>query len=223
MVASGSDAIFDSVLSLSTFVAAIISLIWHVSLEGFLGIIIGIFIIKSSIEMLKETINSVIGTRIDNELAKKIKETINGFEEVQGVYDLILHNYGPTKMIGSVHIQVDDNMTAKQIHSLTRTIETKVYKELGIILTIGIYASNTNDEKTAKIKNELDRIIKKYESILQLHGFYVDTKTNMIMFDLIIDFNEKNAEEIRDKVIAEITEKYPEYKYFAVIDKDFSD
>ena len=210
-------------LSFSTFVAAVVSIIWHVSLEGFLGIIIGIFIVKSSIDMLKETVNSVIGTRIDNGLAKQIKETINSFEEVQGAYDLILHSYGPTKMIGSVHIQVDDNMTAKQIHVLTRTIETKVYTELGIILTIGIYASNTSDEKTIKIKNELDEIIKKYESILQLHGFYVDTKNSTIMFDLIIDLKEKDEEKIRDKVIAEISEKYPEYKYFAVIDKDFSD
>ena len=140
LVASGSDAIFDSVLSLSTFVAAIISMVWHISLEGFLGIIIGLFIIRASIEMLKETLNSVIGTRVDNELSKKIKETINSFEEVQGTYDLILHNYGPTQMIGSVHIQVDDEMTAKEIHALTRTIEGKVYTELGIILTIGILA-----------------------------------------------------------------------------------
>ena len=78
-------------------------------------------------------------------------------------------------------------------------------------------------KKTAKIKNELDEIIKKYESILQLHGFYVDTKNSTIMFDLIIDFKEKEEEKIRDKVIAEISERYPEYKYFAVIDKDFSD
>ena len=222
-MASGSDALFDSVLSFSTLVAAIVSIIWHVSLEGFLGIIIGIFIIKSSIEMLRETVDSVIGTRVDNQISKQIKNIINDFEEVQGTYDLILHSYGPTKMIGSVHIQVDDEMTAKQIHSLTRTIETKVYKELGIILTIGIYASNTSDEKTAKIKNELEGIIKKYESILQLHGFYVDTKTQTIMFDLIIDFKEKNAEQIRDSVITEIKEKYPEYNYYAVIDKDFSD
>ena len=223
LIASGSDAIFDSVLSLSTFIAAIISLIWHISLEGFLGIIIGAFIIKSSIEMIKDTLSDVIGTRIDNELARKIKDIINNFEEVQGTYDLILHNYGPTKMIGSVHIQVDDNMTAKEIHGLTKEIEGKVYLELGIILTIGIYASNTDDEKTAKIKDELINIVKKFESIIQLHGFYVDTKTKNIMFDLIIDFKDKNAEETRDKVITEIKEKYPEYKYFAVIDRDFSD
>ncbi len=222
-MASGTDAIFDSVLSLSTLIAAIISILWHISLEGFLGIIIGIFIIKSSIEMLKETLNSVIGTRVDEELSKKLKETIKEFNEVEGVYDLILHNYGPTQMIGSVHIQVDDEMTAKEIHRLTRTIEGKVFKELGIILTIGIYASNTSDEKTAKIKNELEEIIKKYKTILQLHGFYLDTVNNTIMFDLIIDFNEKNAKEVKNKVIEEISEKYPEYNYSAIIDKDFSD
>lgn len=223
LVASGTDAIFDGVLSLSTLVAAVISMIWKINLEGVLGAIISIFIFKSSFEILKETVNDMIGSRIDEELAKEIKETINSFEEVEGAYDLILHNYGPTGMIGSVHIQVPDDMTAKQIHRLTKEIETKVYLDFNIILTIGIYAANTSDEKFSKVKECLEEIIKKYESILQLHGFYVDTRTNMIMFDLIIDFDEKNPKEIKDKVIAEIKEKYPEYDYNVIIDNDYSD
>ena len=223
LIGSGSDAIFDAVVSFSTIIAAIISMVWHISLEGFLGIIIGIFIIRASVEMLKETLNNVIGTRIDNSITNKIKEVINGFDEVQGTYDLILHNYGPTQMIGSAHIEVDDDMTAKEIHSLTRKIAEKVYNEFGIVLTIGIYATNTNDEKTADIKKRLNEIIKKYESILQIHGFYVDEKNSVIMFDLMIDFNEKNAEEIKENVISEIEKEYPEYEYYAIIDKDFSD
>jgi len=223
LVASGTDALFDGVISLSTLVAAGVSMIWHINLEGILGAIIAVFIFKSSIEILKETVSDMIGSRVDEDLAKKLKETINSFEIVQGVYDLILHNYGPTGMIGSVHIQVPDEMTAKEIHVLTKTIETKVYKEFNIILTIGIYAANTSDEKFAKLKKDLDEIVKKYKSILQLHGFYVDTRTNNIMFDLIIDFDEKDPKDVRDSVISEIKEKYPEYEYSVIIDNDYSD
>lgn len=223
LVASGSDALFDSILSLSTFIAAIISMIWHISLEGILGAFIAIIIIKSSIEILKDTIDDMIGTRIDGELARKIKDLINSFDEVQGTYDLLLHNYGPDEMMGSVHIQVTDDMTAKEIHILTREIEARVYMELNIILTIGIYAANTSDERFAKIKNDLDEIIAKYDNILQIHGFYVDSKKSNIMFDLIISFNEKDPTMVRDMVITEIKALHPEYEYYVIIDNDFSD
>ncbi len=223
LIASGTDAFFDGVISISTLIAAIVSMKWGFNLEGILGAIIAIFIFKSSIEILKATINDMIGSRIDEKLAKKIKETINSFDVVEGAYDLILHNYGPTGMIGSVHIQVPDEMTAKEIHMLTKQIETKVYLEFNIILTIGIYAANTSDEKCAIIKNDLDEIIKKYNSIKQLHGFYVDTRTKKIMFDLIIDFDEKDQKGVRDSVICEMRKKYPEYDYTVIIDNDYSD
>ena len=223
LIASGIDAIFDGVISLSTLLAAIISILWRVNLEGILGIIISIFILKSSIEILKETTNDMIGSRIDEELAKKIKETISTFDKVQGAYDLMLHNYGPTGFIGSVHIQVPDEMTAKEIHMLTKEIETKIYSDFNIILTIGIYAANTSDKKIAKLKKDLDDIVSQYNSIIQLHGFYVDAKTNNIIFDLIIDFDEKEPTKIKDSVVEKIKEKYPEYDYSVIIDNNYSD
>ena len=223
LVASGIDAIFDSIISFSILIAAIISIVWNINLEGILGVVISIIIIKSSIELFKETIDNVIGGRLDGELSKKLKETINSFENVQGAYDLILHNYGPNQVIGSVHIQVPDEMTAKEIHTLTKSIEYKIYEDFNIILTIGIYASNTSDEKYAKLKENLEEIIKKYDNILQLHGFYVNEKENNIMFDLIIDFEEKNPEELKNKVVEEIKKKYPEYTYSVIIDSDYSD
>ena len=223
LVASGTDAFFDSILSFSTLVAAIISIIWNINIEGILGVVIAIIIIKSSIEILKETIDNMIGTRIDQDLALKIKETINSFENVEGTYDLILHNYGPNDIMGSAHIQVPDEMQAKEIHVLTRTIETKIYMEYGIILTIGIYASNTSNKDFAEIKKSLEEIISNYDCILQMHGFYVDVLKDSVMFDLIIDFEEKEPEKIKEEVIKEISNKYPQYEYQIIIDNDFSD
>ena len=223
LIASGADAVFDSVLSFSTLVAGIISIVWHISLEGILGAIIAIFIIKSSIEMLRETLNEIIGTRVDSEITNKIKERINSFDKVEGSYDLILNNYGPNRIIGSIHIQVPDDLTARQIHSITNKISSTIYMEFGIILTIGIYASNTSDEESENIKIKLEEIIKGHPEILQMHGFYVDIDRKLVSFDLIMNFDSENINEIKDKIINEMTLEYPEFEFNVNLDADFSD
>ena len=157
LVASGSDAFFDAILSLSTLIAAIISIFFNISLEGILGVIISFVIIKASIDMLKETLDSMIGARVDSELSQKIKKSIEEVDGVYGAYDLSLHNYGPEDMQGSVHIEVDDDLTARDIHTLTREITFKIYKEFSIALTIGIYARN---DKFDYIRKDLDEIVR---------------------------------------------------------------
>lgn len=222
LVASGTDALSDSVLSLSTFVAAIISIIWHISLEGYLGVIISIFILKSAIDILKEAIDDMIGTRADPELTQKLREFINSYKEVLGVYDIIIHNYGPNKIIASVHIQVDDNITAKEIHRITRKIIVEVYNKFGIILTIGIYASNDTG-KYKEIKEYIGKIIKDYEYIIQMHGFYVDEEDKAISFDLIFDFDELEPEKKMEEIVKKLKNKYPEYNFNIILDTDISD
>ena len=223
LVASGTDAFMDAVISISTLVAAIISLVWKLNLEGYFGLVISIFIIKSGIEILQETLSSIVGERADNELTDKIKERVSSFKEVEGAYDLVLHDYGPSKKMGSIHIQVNDNMTAREIHKLTRNIQMTLLSEFNIVMTIGIYASNTSDDELARLKKDLDEIVDSYEEILQLHGFYVDSDTNTVMFDLIINFKCKERTKVRDEVVQKIKAKYPKYNYFAILDDDFSD
>lgn len=222
LVASGSDALFDAVLSLSTVIAAIISVFWKISLEGILGTIIAFVIIKAAIEMLSETLSSMIGSRIDNEITDGIKKTIYLFDEVLGVYDLTLHNYGPTQLMGSVHVELRDDMTAREIHKLTREIQYCIYKEYGIVITVGVYASNTETEESEKIKEDLIKIVAKYPDIIQMHGFYFDERVNLVTFDLIIDFK-ADAKDIRNKVLAEISALYPDYHFDAILDADYSE
>ena len=223
LIASGSDALFDSILSLSTVIAAIISITWHISIEGILGTIIAIIIIKAAIEILRDTVNSMIGTRADKKLADKLKAEINAFNNVLGTYDLILHNYGPTQLIGSAHIEVPDSLTANDIHALTRGIILKIYNDYGIILTIGIYASNTDDPEHLKIKEELMEIIEKYSGVIQVHGFFVDQKVKLVTFDIIFDFIEENPDKIKNKILSELKDLNPTYTFHAILDRDFSE
>lgn len=222
LVASGTDAFMDAVLSFSTLIAALISIIFGISIEGHIGLLISVIIIKSSYDILKETIGSIIGARPDSELTAQIREKIAAFDEVQGVFDLTLHNYGPSNIIGTAHIQVRDDMTAKEIHILTRNIQTRIYEECNIVMTIGIYAAN-DQEKYLKIKKTLTEIMKENKDIIQMHGFYVDENTNVITFDLIFDFKCQNSEEIVNNIKNELKEKYPKYDFNIIIDLDLSD
>lgn len=219
LVASGSDAFFDGVLSLSTLVAAIISLLYNISLEGILGVVISLVIIKASLNMLKETLDNMIGLRIDSDLSKKIKDSVEEFDEVYGAYDLSLHSYGPEDMQGSIHIEVSDDLTSRDIHKLTREIRFKVYREFSIILTIGIYAKNV---KFSEIYNNILDITKKYEEVLQVHGFYVDEEKQLVSFDMIVDFD-ANRDDVKEKILNEIKIKYPQFNYFILDDYDVSD
>ena len=114
-------------------------------------------------------------------------------------------------------------MTAKKINKITKKTKLQIYKELETVLKIKIYAQNNSDEKYVKIKNELAKIIQKHKEILQMHGFYVDEENKTISFDLIIDFKAESKENVKDEVVKEIKEKYPEYNYYVILDTDFSD
>ena len=164
----------------------------------------------------------MIGTRANPELITKLKTKILSHEWVLWVYDMMLHNYGPNKMIGTAHIQVNDNMNAQEIHRLTRKIQIWIYNEFGIITTIWIYATN-NEWEFGKIQKELNQIIKNHENIIQMHGFYVDDSTNNVTFDLIFDYKEEHPEKIVRKIKKEIKEKFPNYEYSVIIDNDVSE
>ena len=222
LVASGTDAYMDSILSFSVFISALITIIFNINLEAYLGIIISLLIIKTGIDILKSTINSILGERTSKEITISLRNKINSYKEVLGTYDIILHNYGPSNIIGSVHIEVKGDMTALEVHKLTRDIITDIYNEFGIILTIGIYAYN-NDDKYKEIKNYIDSIINEYNDILELHGFYVDEDINNISFDIVTSFNVKDEELLKKEIINKLKKKYKEYNYTIIIDRDISD
>ncbi|MBP5092400.1 MAG: cation transporter [Bacilli bacterium] len=221
--ASGTDALTDSILSGGTLVAAIIALTTSLNIEGFLGIAIGCFIVKSGIEILISSVGEIIGGRAEKEMTQKLRALVNSFDEVRGTYDITLNNYGPNRSIGSAHIEVDDDMVAKDIQVLSRKIVAKAYAELNVILTIGIYATNLKDPKAIKIKKAINKILEEYPTVMQLHGFYVNDDEMVISFDIVVSFEDKNPDHVRDEIKAKIERLYPKYKTSIAIDIDVSD
>ena len=221
LLATSTDSLMDSLLTLGTLIAGIIVYFGGYNIEGYVGCIIAALIIKAGIELMIDAIKSIIGNRIDSNMSKNIKEIINSFDGVLGTYDLSLHEYGPLKTIGSAHIEVEDRMPASEIHVLTRKIVETVYSRVGVLLTIGIYATNDSTTYYTKIKNTVKELVQSYDEILELHGFYV--RDDKVSFDLVFDFKCKNRSEIIDEIKDILVGLYPGYSFDIVIDNDLSD
>ena len=220
--ASGLDALLDALLSVGTLTALFISYFAHVYIEGYVGIAIGLFILKSSFDVLRESISKIIGERSEQGMIDNLMNDIASFKEVRGVYDLILNNYGYDKNIGSVHVEVDDKLTAREIQVLEREIAMVCYEKYHIIMTVGIYASNEENEEDKLMKEKVYSLIKSHYEIIQVHGFFVDHKKKFLSVDIIIDFATKNEEEMYNHIKKDIENEFKDYTVYVVLDKDYS-
>lgn len=220
LIASGSDALFDSILSLSVFVSAIIFMIFRVSLEAYVGLVISAFMIKAGLEMILSTIDDLIGHRSDSEMVRKIKNMVKQEESVIGVYDLALFNYGPNKYYCSFHVELPDTMEVDEVDKLTRKLQYKIYNKTGIILiALGVYSYNTKDEEAGEIRKKIEREIMSHDWALQVHGFYVDTKNKTIRFDVVLSFDVERENAIK-AIKREVSTLYPDYQVQIVPDID---
>ena len=223
LVASGSDAMFDAILSGSVLASAIIFMMSGLSLEAYVGVVIAGFIIKAGIEMMMETLNEILGVRADKEKTDKIKELLSEEPEVRGAYDLIMYNYGPDKDFASVHLEVPDTMTTSEFDKLTRKLQRKVYKETGVVLAgVGLYSYNTGNDEAADMQKEVRDRVMKHNWAIQFHGFYVDTETKEMTFDVVMNFDIRPKEGIQI-IYDEIKAAYPEYDIQIAPDVDVSD
>ena len=221
--ASGKDAFFDAVLSLSVLTSALIFTFTGLSLEAYVGVVISIVIIKAGIEMLLEALDDILGHRADAELSREIKKLLNEEEEVRGAYDLIVNNYGPDRNYASVHLELPDTMTVKDVDILTRRVQQKVYKETGVILTgVGVYSYNTTDDEAARIRNEVQELVLSHEWALQVHGFYLDIEKKDMRFDVVMSFDIEGREGVRI-LMEELTPRFPDYTIRIAPDIDVTD
>ncbi len=224
LINSGEDATLDSVISASTLVAAGIFLLFGLSLEAWLGAVISLVIIKSGVEMLRDTISQILGERNDAELAKVIRKTVMSFPGVEGAYDLVLNNYGPDTWNGSIHIEVPDTYSADQLDQMLREIMVKVHSEHNVILTaIGVYSVNTKDEEVIETKRRVEEIVFSHEHVRQMHGFYLTKEEKKIRFDIVISFDAKDRRAVFDAVVADVQKAFPDYTLQAAMDTDFTE
>ncbi len=224
LINSGEDATLDSIISASTLVAAGIFLLFHISLEAWLGAIISVVIIKSGVEMLRDTISRILGERNDAELAKAIHDTVMSFPDVQGAYDLVLNNYGPDTWNGSIHIEVPDTYSADRLDQLIREITMKVLTEHHVILTaIGVYSVNTTDEETIEAQKKVRDLVFSHPHVKQLHGFYLTKEEKTMRFDIVVSFDAEDRRSVYTEVVSNVQKAFPDYQLQVAMDTDFAE
>ena len=220
LIASGSDSLFDSILSLSVFISAIIFMKWGISLEAYVGVVISVFMIKAGIEMMISTVDDLIGHRADKKVTSKVKDILDEEDAVLGVYDLALFNYGPNSYYASAHVELKDTMNVSQVDKLTRKLQYKLYKKTGIVLiALGVYSFNTQDEEARNIRENVEKRVMSHDWALQVHGFYADTKNKILRFDVVLSFDVDRKESL-EILKSEIESLYPDYQVQIVPDLD---
>lgn len=220
LVASGSDATFDAIITASTLVGGVITMLSGFSVDGIVGVIISLFIIKAGIGMLLDSVSSVMGSRVDSEVSTEMKSAIREIAGVNGVYDLVLHNYGPDSAIGSVHVEVDSALSAEQIYRITREIQTKILEKFHVFLTVGIYPFN---EKNREKRTEIEKIAFSHEGVIQVHGFYLEEKNKLFTVDIVADFTVKDKAGLCAALTEEFKSVFPDYSIFVNFDVDYTD
>ncbi|MCF0260358.1 MAG: cation transporter, partial [Erysipelotrichaceae bacterium] len=210
LIASKSEPWLDA----SVLICALIFLATGISLEAYLGLLISAVIIKSAIGEMIETLNEILGARADKEIIRKIKSILTKEPEVRGAYDLILYNYGPEKDLASVHLELPDTMTVRQVDTLTRKVQSDVFRQTGVILAgVGVYSYNTGDCEAARIQNDVAQKVMAHDFAVEFHGFFIDTELKKMRFDVVMSFDierQKGKQIIMDEIQA----AYPDYSIY---------
>lgn len=224
LLASGKEAIGDIAISIATVIAAFIFIYFNISIEAWLGVFIALFIIKSAIEILGETVSKLLGEPGSAALVRDIKSAIASHEHVKGAYDLVIHDYGPDSYIASVHIAVEDTLSATAIDELTREIHQDISDKFAVNLSaIGIYCENTIDSDVIELRSKINSLVLKNEYVHQMHGFYLNRQKKDMRFDLVISFDAKSRRDEYNKVYNELKASYPDYTFTIGIDADFNE
>ena len=220
LIASGSDASFDAVISASTLVGALINMLFKLNLDGIIGAVISVFILKAGVEMLMDSISDIMGARPDSEITRQIRACVEAVPGVRGAYDLILHNYGPDTAIGSIHVEVPADADGRSLHKLTLKSQNEVLQKFHVFLTVGFYAVETARQADF---DKINAVARAHPGVLGTHGVYFDDENKILSFDALVDFTVRDKAALCKAIQDELSPAFPGYKIIVNFDTNYTD
>lgn len=224
MKATASDSMSDSLATTAVLVSVLVNKFAGINIDGICGMVVSIFILYAGYNVVKETISPLLGQPPEKEFVDKIYELVMAYEEIKGIHDLVVHDYGPGRVMISLHTEIPGDGDIFKIHDLIDRIENELNEKLGCEAVIHMDPIETNNEVVNNMKRVVSDIVKQISNELSIHDFRMvsgDTHTNLI-FDVVIPYSIKEDDEA---VKRKIQEKITEYNdtYFAVmhIDRDY--
>lgn len=220
LVASGADALFDAVVTASTLLSAGIMLLFGINLDGVFGALISLIIIKAGISMLGSPVNQLLGKGVPRETFDMLHKEVMSYPQVHGVFDIILNYYGPNTIIGSLHINIDDNLSALEIHRLTRTITEDLLRKYHMIITVGIYVSYTHGEY-AEIQKNVMAAVEKMEHVDSTHAFFYEKENNLVTLDVVHDATIRNDIAFSTEIANDLKQQFPSLNFNIFVDHNY--
>ncbi|MFA9399282.1 MAG: cation diffusion facilitator family transporter [Clostridiaceae bacterium] len=225
--ASSFDALSDVITSSTTAVSFLLAKITSIPIDGYIGILISLFIIYSGYSLIKDTINPLLGEAPDKKLVKKLEDTVLSYEYITGVHDTVIHNYGPGRVMASIHAEVPYDISIMKIHEIIDKAEKEISILLKMQLIIHMDPIN-NSEYIIIEKKDIVKILKEnFSYISSIHDFRIvgDGDIKNLIFDVVIKYDKntkKTNEIIEQEIISEIKKHHPLYNIILTIDKDFT-
>lgn len=214
LVATAKDSRNDVIITGSTLLSMIVTSVSGVVIDGYVGVLVSIMLMYSGFGVAMETVSTLLGEAIDDDTKVIVREKVNGYDIVIGTHDLIIHNYGPTKLIATIHAEVDGTKDINEIHEAIDKIERDVYRDLDISLTIHIDPIDITDERIANIMQVVYGVIET-ESGVDIHDFrIVDAGAHSnVIFEIHIPYNMSNSKRKSmltkiKKSVCEINQRY---------------
>ncbi len=140
-----------------------------------------------------------------------------------GVYDIVMNNYGPNTIIGSLHVSVPDTLTAREVHRLTRHISQSVYDKFGVILTVGIYAVSTGDTETGRLQRAVMQYVTQHEGVMQAHAFYYYEDKQLVTIDVVPTDDVKDSNQFAHLMATDLHAQFPRYNFSIIVDHNYSE
>ena len=217
-----SDVIATSVVALSLLASRWID----IPIDGYIGLAVSIFILYNGYNLIKETLNPLLGEAPDEELVKAIMDKTLSYEGVIGIHDLIVHNYGHGRIVASIHAEMPYNMDIMEAHDIIDRAEKEISEELGLHLVIHMDPINTDDKIIQKAKFNVEEVLKEFPYELTIHDFRVTgTEKHMnVIFDMVVPygFKEKDEKVLVEEVKQAIKKRHPNYDAIITIDRQYS-
>ena len=221
MAATATDSLSDAAATTVVLLAMLFLAVTGINIDGYCGILVAVFILAAGIGAAKETVSPLLGQAPDPEFVKEIKELVMQHEEVLGIHDMAVHDYGPGRVMVSLHAEVSGDGNIYELHDLIDRIERELKEKLHCETVIHMDPIDVGNEKTVEMKEEMVKLVKDIDERLTIHDFRMVTGTthhNMI-FDVVIPADFKlSQEELKDIIQKKVWEKWPDY--YVVIDVD---
>lgn len=222
--ATGTDSRNDVLATSAVLLAIGLEQLCGYPLDGPMGILVALFILYSGWGLINETVSPLLGKAPDPETVHSIRERIEAHEGVIATHDLILHDYGPGRVFGSVHVEVDASVDVQQSHDMVDNIEREVYKYMGVLLTIHMDPMDLSDPLTLKVRHQLDEICTRMEDVLEIHDIRVVSGIthHNVIFDVMVPQSCKESEaDLREQITKELQAYDPMYRTVITIDRSY--